>query len=163
MKGKTYDLNHDLTFSAHTGPLHVLWQASFGCWVTRSISSWQEYNMSFFFPKLTDGYQNSKLNQNDYFSLDNLAKLTFLSISSFKNVHHWKVNIFLSYLVKGKSKKIESINFAECSGLSCWNRKISSAYHHSILGKKKFVYILLLSAWDRSRDSTAKRNLSKDM
>ena len=33
-----------------------------------------------------------------------------------------------------------------------------SATHHSALGKKT-----LLSAWDRSRDSTAKRDLSKDM
>ena len=36
------------------GPLHVLWQVSFGCWVTWSISSWQEYYKSVFFPKLSD-------------------------------------------------------------------------------------------------------------
>jgi hypothetical protein len=33
------------------GPLHVLWQVSFGCWVTWSISSWQEYYNSVFFAK----------------------------------------------------------------------------------------------------------------
>ena len=33
------------------GPLHVLWQASFGCWVTWSISSWQKYYKRVFFPK----------------------------------------------------------------------------------------------------------------
>ena len=33
------------------GPLHVLWQVSFGCWVRWSISSWQEYYQSVFFPK----------------------------------------------------------------------------------------------------------------
>ena len=33
------------------GPLHVLWQVSFGCWVTWSISSWQKYYKSVFFPK----------------------------------------------------------------------------------------------------------------
>ena len=33
------------------GPLHVLWQVSFGCWVTWSISCWQEYYKSVFFPK----------------------------------------------------------------------------------------------------------------
>ena len=31
-------------------PPHVLWQVFFGCWVTWSISSWQEYYKSFFFP-----------------------------------------------------------------------------------------------------------------
>ena len=33
------------------GPLHVLRQVSFGCWVTWFISSWQEYYKSVFFPK----------------------------------------------------------------------------------------------------------------
>ena len=36
------------------GPLHVLWQVSFDYWVTWSISSWQEYYKSVFFPKLSD-------------------------------------------------------------------------------------------------------------
>jgi hypothetical protein len=31
--------------------LHVLWQVSFGCWVTWSISSWQNYYKSVFFTK----------------------------------------------------------------------------------------------------------------
>ena len=31
--------------------IHVLWQVSFGCWVTWSISSWQEYYKSVLFPK----------------------------------------------------------------------------------------------------------------
>ena len=33
---------------------HVLWQVSFGFWVTWSISSWQKYYKSVFFPKLSD-------------------------------------------------------------------------------------------------------------
>ena len=33
------------------GHLHVLWQVSFGCWVTWSISSWYKYYESVFFPK----------------------------------------------------------------------------------------------------------------
>ena len=37
--------------AAFLGPLHVLWQVSFGCWVTWSISSWQEYYKCVFFPK----------------------------------------------------------------------------------------------------------------
>ena len=31
------------------------------------------------------------------------------------------------------------------------------------LGMKTLLYIIILSAWDRSRDSTTKRNLSKDI
>ena len=42
---------NSLDFFSHLGPLHVLWQVSFGCWVTWSISSWQKYHKSFFFPK----------------------------------------------------------------------------------------------------------------
>ena len=37
-----------------------------------------------------------------------------------------------------------------------------SAIPHSAFGKE-YTIIMLLSALDRSRDSTAKRNLSKDM
>ena len=33
------------------GPLHVVWQVSFGCWITWSISCWQNSYMSVFFPK----------------------------------------------------------------------------------------------------------------
>ena len=36
------------------GYLHVLWQVSFGCWVTWSISRWKECYKSFFFPKYSD-------------------------------------------------------------------------------------------------------------
>ena len=42
--------NHH-TLWADFGPLHVLWQVSFGCWISWSISSWQEYYKSVFFPK----------------------------------------------------------------------------------------------------------------
>ena len=33
------------------GPLHVVWQVSFGCWITWSISSWQKHYKCVFFPK----------------------------------------------------------------------------------------------------------------
>ena len=42
----------------HLGSPHVLWQVSFGFWVTWSISSWQEYYKSFFLPKSSDQGQN---------------------------------------------------------------------------------------------------------
>ena len=38
-------------YKSSLGPLHVLWQVSFGCWVTWSISSWRKYYKSVFFPK----------------------------------------------------------------------------------------------------------------
>ena len=44
------------------GPLHVLWQVSFGCLVTWSISSWQEYYKSVFFFNFTKlQYLNDKI------------------------------------------------------------------------------------------------------
>ena len=101
------------------GPLHVLWLVSIGCWVTWSISSWQEYYKSVFF--------------------FNFTKLQFLNL-----------------------RGIERIHFAESSGLSCWETE-KEFLLPSLNFEKEDTLIILLSAWDRSRDSTAKRNLSKDM
>ena len=60
--------------------------------------------------KLTRAMVSRTLNytKKNYFELGNLAKLMFWSIISFKK-----------FLVIGKSEKIESIHFAESSGLSC--------------------------------------------
>ena len=38
-------------YCKHLGPLHVLWQVSFGSWVTWSISSWKKYYKSVYFSK----------------------------------------------------------------------------------------------------------------
>ena len=57
--------------------------------------------------------------------------------------------------------KFDKSHFAECSGHSCWEIKKVLHYPSLILGKKKLI--TLLSAWDGSRDSTAKRNLSNHM
>ena len=51
--------------------------------------------------------------------------------------------------------KFDKSHFAECSGHSCWEIKKVLHYPSLILGKKKLI--TLLSAWDGSRDSTAKR------
>ena len=51
-------LGYFLSFAVTLGPLHVLWQVSFGFWVTWSISSWQKYYKSVFFPKLNDEWWN---------------------------------------------------------------------------------------------------------
>ena len=40
-----------LLFWGQLGPLHVRWQISFGCWVTLTLSSWQDYYKGVFFPK----------------------------------------------------------------------------------------------------------------
>ena len=50
--------DRDLHWQCKLGPLHVHWQVSFGCWVTWSILSWQEYYKSVFFPKGKDEQQN---------------------------------------------------------------------------------------------------------
>ena len=57
-----------------------------------------------------------------------------------------------------KSERIESIYFAENSGLT--EKEVLLPFTQ--LGKEN-THIMLLSASDRSHDSTAKRNLSKDM
>ena len=64
--------------------------------------------------------------------------------------------------MRGKSEKIERIHFAENLSISCWKTEKKVLSLISRLGKEETL-IILLSAWDRSRDSKAKRNLSKHM
>ena len=64
--------------------------------------------------------------------------------------------------MRGKSEKIDIIHFAESSGLSCWEAEKKFCYPSIRFGKEDTLTILL-SAWDRSRDSAAKRNLSNHM
>ena len=79
------------------GLLHVLWQVSFGCWVTWSISSWQEYYQSVFFPKMNEINDKIYNYSKKPIALVNLAKLIFWLILSFKNLQDWKVNTFLIF------------------------------------------------------------------
>ena len=44
-----YGLLYWMDMKTKQGPLHVLWQVCFGCWVTWSISNWQKYYKSVFF------------------------------------------------------------------------------------------------------------------
>ena len=91
----------------------------------------------------------------NYLALDNL-------ILSFKN---WSFLKFLSFLSFSGERQI----WEDWKNSFCWkfrpqflrDRKRSSATPHYF--GKEYTLIILLSAWDRSRDSTAKRNLSKDM
>ena len=68
---------------AHVGPPHVLWEVSFGFWVTWSISSWQENYKSVFFPKLQ--FLNDKLQLYPKKLFGTLAKL-------FWSIYHSKVS-----------------------------------------------------------------------
>ena len=96
--------NFDLGFmilKVHYGPLHVLWRVSFGCWVTWSISSWQKYFKSVYFPKaewwLAELLFLSLNNWGLNFLQNELARLMLWSIFSFKNLQDWKVISFLSF------------------------------------------------------------------
>ena len=51
-RGHTIQFHGDL-WSSELAPPHVLWQVSFGCWVTWSISSWQKCYKSVFFFNFT--------------------------------------------------------------------------------------------------------------
>ena len=92
---------NSLDFFSHLGPLHVLWQVSFGCWVTWYISSWQEnYKSVFFFNFTKLQFLNNKIysyTKNNYLALGNLV---FWSISSFKTISKrlsqffwWEINL----------------------------------------------------------------------
>ena len=65
-------------------------------------------------------------------ALGNLAKLMFWSISSFNLA-------FSVFLVRGKSEKIESIYFAESSGLRPQRQKKKFCYPSLSLGKKTLI------------------------
>ena len=64
------------------------------------------------------------------------------------------------FLLRGKSERIDKIDFAESSGLEAWEPEKEVPLLITQFGKEDTL-IILLSAWDRSRDSKAKRNLPK--
>ena len=60
--------------------LHALWQVSYGCWVTWSISCWQEYYKSVFFPKAKDEQQNF------FFCLSTTEAWTFCKMNALNSL-----------------------------------------------------------------------------
>ena len=60
------DFFYNLAVNILLGPLHVIRQVSFGCWITWSISSWQNSYKSFFYPK-TDLYQKNYLARSQWY------------------------------------------------------------------------------------------------
>ena len=137
----------------HKGPLHVLWQVSFSFWVTWSNSSWQQNYKSVFFKLqfLNDKLQlyPKKLNCFGHFITQ---KFEILKSKQFFHFFWWEVNL------RGLTKFI----FAESSGLRPERQKKKVPLLITQFWKKDTI-VILFSAWNRSRDSKAKRNLSNHM
>ena len=79
---------------------HVLWEVSFGFWVTWSISCWQENYKSVFFPKLQ--FLNDKLQLYPKKLFGTLAKLFWFPSLKSKRFPQF-------FLVRGKSERIYKI------------------------------------------------------
>ena len=128
----------------HLGPLHVLWQVSFGCWVTWSISSWQKcYKSDFFFNFKKLQFLNNKIysyTKNNYLALGNLV---FWSISSFKRKSKhlsqffwWEVNL----------RELRAFILQKVQASVVERQKKKFCYWSLNFGKKD-IHIILLSAW----------------
>ena len=112
------------------GPQHVLWQVSFGCWVTWSISSWQEYYKSVFFTILLNFnfwiVKYTVIPKKTYLALANL-------ILSFKNLQDWKVNSLLSF--SGGGLNLRELKAFILQKIQAWQKK--KFYYPSLsLGKR---------------------------
>ena len=116
------------------GPLYVLWQVSFGCWVTWSILSWQKYYKGVFFPKAVFEWSNLQLYQKNLFGTWQFGK-------------NWCFGQFFSqfFLLRGKSERIESIHFAESLGLSCWETEKEVLLPITQLWERRHSYNTLVS------------------
>jgi hypothetical protein len=79
------------------GPLHVLWQVSFGCWVTWSISSWQKYYKIVFFSQSWFWMIKFTFIPIKLFGTWQFDKIDVLVDFIIQNWQDWKVNIFLSF------------------------------------------------------------------
>jgi hypothetical protein len=98
-------------------------------------------------------------NKKNYLALANLAKLMFWSISfarlkskHFSQFFWWEVNL----------KGLRALILQKVQA-SVFERQKKKFCYPSLNFGKEDTLLILLSAWDRLRDSTAKGNLSKDM
>ena len=129
-KTKSLIKKWDVVLSGSFGPQHVLWQVSFGCWVTWSISSWQEYYKSVFFTIL--------LNFNFWIiKYTVIPKKTYLALASlilsFKNLQDWKVNSLLSF--SGGGLNLRELKAFILQKIQAWQKK--KFYYPSLsLGKR---------------------------
>ena len=149
---------HSLSPIEHAlGPLHVLWQVSFGCWVTWSI--WQEYYNVSSFPKLSNGKQNF------FFCLSTTEAWTFYKTNALNPLRftshqkNWEKCLLFNLANFWMIKLTKTSMLPNCQ---VPNSFLYNCKFYDSFGKEDTL-IILLSAWDRSRDSRAKRNLSKDM
>ena len=120
----------------------IIWVSSFPSWVMGSRTL--NYTKKTIWHLAI--WQNWCFGQFYHSKICNIEKFTFFSV----------------FLVKGKSERIERINFTESSGLSCWETEKKFCYP-SLSFVKEDTLIGILSGWHRSRNSTAKRNLSVDI
>ena len=129
------------------GPLHVLWQLSFGCWVTWSIPSWQEFYKSVFFFNFTKPqFLNDKIYS---YNLQLFQSYICTSLSYTKKKLFVLVNFIIQKFARLKSKHFSQFFWWEVNlrGLRehsfcrkfrpqlLRDRKKSSATHYSPLGK----------------------------
>ena len=122
-------------FYGPKGPLHVLWQVSFGFWVTWSISSGQEnYKSFFFFLKLQ--FLNYSYTQKSYLAIWQNCFGHFIT-QKFVSLKSKQFSQF--FLVRGKSERIDKIHFAESSGLRPERQKKKFHCSSLSLGKKKLL------------------------
>jgi hypothetical protein len=105
-----------------------------------------------------------------------MIKFTVIQI---KTIWHFAIGVLVSFIIQ-KLARLKSKHFSQ---FFCWEvnlrglrgfilqkvqasvveRQKKKVCYPSLSFGKEDSLIILLSAWDRSRDSTAKRNLSKDM
>ena len=140
LSGKSYcwihqekPLNCNFSLSFDKGPLHVFWQVSFGCLVTRSISSplSQIWVMG---SRTTEAWSFCKVNA-----------LNPLKFTSHKK--NWKKNVYFSILqiLNGKIKLLSAKSLFFCITVNFIVQKLKFCKI-----EKEDTLIILLSAWDRS-------------
>jgi hypothetical protein len=110
-------------------------------------------NFNFWMIKFTE------ITKKNYLALGNLAKLIFWSIlfarlksKHFSQFFWWEVNL----------RGLRALILQKVQASVFESQKKKFCYPSLSFGKEDTL-LILLPAWDRSRDSTAKRNLSKDI
>ena len=150
-------------YTYNKGPLHVLWQVSFGCWVRWSIWSWQEYYKSAFFFNFTKlQFLNDKI-------------YSYTKKKLFGTCQFGKIDVLVNFIIQ-KFARLKSKHFSQffwwevnLRGLRAFIlQKVQASVVESRETEKE-VLLPITQLWERRysrqprRDSTAKRNLSKDM
>ena len=119
----------------------------------KRVSFFQFYKTSIF-DKM---YSYTKKN---YLALGNLAKLMFWSIL-FARLKSKYFSQFLWWEVNLRELKALILQKVQASVVERQQKKFCNP--SLSFGKEEDTFLKLLSAWNRSRDSTGKRNLSKDI